>query len=287
MQRFIELTVRKGSTFASLERHEPEDLYKVLEAFLTYLPNDLIPAAVALQKAKEFLETSGDWLNERPVASSLQALRKGLIFEATVGYRKNGQDRYTREELDEAVSREKEKRATLRAVMQKALQQRNRDINSRRRQTSSKDANFMNEALEFAREAAINGEVPVGCVVVKDGEIIGVGKNSCIAKHDPSAHAEVMAIRQAAQALENYRLNGCTLYVTLEPCPMCAGLIAQARLDRVVFGASDKKSGAYGGAFDLQASGALYHKVQVDSGVLGKECSELLTQFFKEQRKNA
>ena len=191
------------------------------------------------------------------------------------------------QELDEAVSREKEKRATLRAVMQKALQQRNREINSRRRQASSKDANFMNEALEFAREAAINGEVPVGCVVVKDGEIIGVGKNSCIAKHDPSAHAEVMAIRQAAQALENYRLNGCTLYVTLEPCPMCAGLIAQARLDRVVFGASDKKSGAYGGAFDLQASGALYHKVQVDSGVLGKECAELLTQFFKEQRKNA
>ena len=85
MQRFIELTVRKGSTFASLERHEPEDLYKVLEAFLTYLPNDLIPAAVALQKAKEFLETSGDWLNERPVALLLQALRKGLIFEATVG----------------------------------------------------------------------------------------------------------------------------------------------------------------------------------------------------------
>ena len=187
MQRFIELTVRKGSTFASLERHEPEDLYKVLEAFLTYLPNDLIPASVALQKAKEFLETSGDWLNERPVALLLQALRKGLIFEATVGYRKNGQDRYSRQELDEAVSREKEKRATLRAVMQKALQQRNREINSRRRQASSKDANFMNEALEFAREAAINGEVPVGCVVVKDGEIIGVGKNSCIAKHDPAS----------------------------------------------------------------------------------------------------
>ena len=130
--------------------------------------NDLIPASVALQKAKEFLETSGDWLNERPVALLLQALRKGLIFEATVGYRKNGQDRYSRQELDEAVSREKEKRATLRAVMQKALQQRNREINSRRRQASSKDANFMNEALEFAREAAINGEVPVGCVVVKD-----------------------------------------------------------------------------------------------------------------------
>ena len=137
-----------------------------------------------------------------------------------------------------------------------------------------------------ANGMAISNGAGANCTI-KDGEIIGVGKNSCIAKHDPSAHAEVMAIRQAAQALENYRLNGCTLYVTLEPCPMCAGLIAQARLDRVVFGASDKKSGAYGGAFDLQASGALYHKVQVDSGVLGKECAELLTQFFKEQRKNA
>ena len=287
MQRFIELTIRKGSTLASLERHDPEDLYKVLEAFLTYLPNDLITASTALEKAGEFLQNAGDWLDERPVTLLLQALRKGLIFEATVGYRKNGKDRYSREDLDEAVSREKEKRATLRAVMQKALQQRNREINSRRRQNNGRDAQFMNEALEFAKEAMRNGEVPVGCVLVKDGEIIGVGKNSCIGQHDPSAHAEVIAIRQAAHAEENYRLTGCTLYVTLEPCAMCAGLISHARIDRVVYGAHDKKTGAYGGSFDLQSTGGLTYKTQVEGGILAKECAELLTQFFREQRKDA
>nr|WP_239481581.1 tRNA adenosine(34) deaminase TadA [Parasutterella secunda] len=143
----------------------------------------------------------------------------------------------------------------------------------------------MREALEFAREAAQAGEVPVGCVIVKDGQIIGVGRNRSIEDNDPSAHAEVIAIRQASQALENYRLTGCTLYVTLEPCAMCAGLIAHARLSRVVFGARDEKTGAYGGSFDLQAAARLNHRVQVDSGVCGKEAAQLLTDFFEEKRR--
>ena len=217
MKRFVELTVRKGSTLASLERHNPEDLHVVLEAFLTYLPDDLISASTALTKAQEFLDGAGDWLRETPVSILLQSLKKGLIFEATVGYRKNSRDRYTRAELEDAVLLEEERRETLRNVMQKALQQRNREINSKKRQTSPYDQQFMREALEFAREAARVGEVPVGCVIVKDGAIIGVGRNRSIEDNDPSAHAEVIAIRQASQALENYRLSGCTLYVTLEP----------------------------------------------------------------------
>ena len=168
--------------------------------------------------------------------------------------------------------------------MQKALQQRNREINSKKRQTSPYDQQFMREALEFAREAARAGEVPVGCVIVKDGAIIGVGRNRSIEDNDPSAHAEVIAIRQASQALENYRLSGCTLYVTLEPCAMCAGLIAHARISRVVFGARDEKTGAYGGVFDLQTTAKLNHRVQVDCGVCAKEAAALLTEFFGEKR---
>ena len=169
MKRFIELTVRKGSTLASLERHNPEDLHVVLEAFLTYLPDDLISASTALTKAQEFLDGAGDWLRETPVSILLQSLKKGLIFEATVGYRKNSRDRYTRAQLEDAVLLEEERRETLRSVMQKALQKRNREINSKKRQTSPYDQQFMHEALEFAREAAYAGEVPVGCVIVKDG----------------------------------------------------------------------------------------------------------------------
>lgn len=284
MKRFVELTVRKGSTLASLERHNPEDLHVVLEAFLTYLPDDLISASTALTKAQEFLDGAGDWLRETPVSILLQSLKKGLIFEATVGYRKNSRDRYTRAELEDAVLLEEERRETLRNVMQKALQQRNREINSKKRQTSPYDQQFMREALEFAREAARAGEVPVGCVIVKDGAIIGVGRNRSIEDNDPSAHAEVIAIRQASQALENYRLSGCTLYVTLEPCAMCAGLIAHARISRVVFGARDEKTGAYGGVFDLQTTAKLNHRVQVDSGVCAKEAAALLTEFFGGKR---
>ncbi len=284
VQRFVELSIRKGSNLASLERHNPADLLVVLEAFLTYLPDDLISAATALTKAQEFLDTAGDWLNETPVTVLLQSLKKGLIFEATVGYRKNSTDRYTREALEEAVSREKERRETLRAIMQKALQQRNREINSRKRQTHPMDAQFMREAMEFAREAAKHNEVPVGCVIVKDGAVIGAGRNAMIEMNDPSAHAEVLAIRQAAQVLENYRLTGCTLYVTLEPCAMCAGLIAHARIARVVFAARDEKTGAYGGAIDLQSVAKFTHKVQVDSGILAKDASLLLTNFFGEKR---
>ena len=136
MKRFVELTVRKGSTLASLERHNPEDLHVVLEAFLTYLPDDLISASTALTKAQEFLDGAGDWLRETPVSILLQSLKKGLIFEATVGYRKNSRDRYTRAELEDAVLLEEERRETLRNVMQKALQQRNSEINSKKRQTS-------------------------------------------------------------------------------------------------------------------------------------------------------
>lgn len=284
MKRFIDLTIRRGSTLASLEKRDPQDLMAVLEAFVTYLPDDLITAAQALEKAQEFLTKSGEWLDEKPVTLLLQALKRGFIYEATVGYRKNQEDRYDRESLDQAVELEYAHREQTKQVMKKARLLKNMAANAKKRITCDRDPDFMREALEFAKEAAAEGEVPVGCVIVKDNQIIGVGKNCPISRHDPSAHAEVNAIRQAAHALENYRLYGCTLYVTLEPCTMCAALISHARVVRVVFGASDPKTGAYGGIINLPEAAKLNHKPQVDSGVLADECSKLLTDFFEEKR---
>lgn len=146
------------------------------------------------------------------------------------------------------------------------------------------DDAFMREALMLARQAEILGEVPVGAVVVKDGEIVGRGFNAPISDHDPSAHAEMRALRDAAQRLGNYRLPGCQLYVTLEPCAMCSGAIFHARIARVVFGARDMKTGAAGSALDLFAVSQINHHAVVEGGVLAAECSAMLSAFFAARR---
>jgi tRNA(adenine34) deaminase len=146
------------------------------------------------------------------------------------------------------------------------------------------DADYMQLALELARQAAAEGEVPVGALVVKDGEIVGRGYNAPISRHDPSAHAEIQALRDAAQALDNYRLVGCTLYVTLEPCAMCAGAIQHARIARLVFGASDPKTGACGSVVNLMSEARLNHHTEVSGGILAQECGDLLSGFFAARR---
>jgi tRNA(adenine34) deaminase len=146
------------------------------------------------------------------------------------------------------------------------------------------DSDFMDMALELARQAATLGEVPVGAVIVQDGEVIGRGFNQPIGRHDPTAHAEVMALRNAADRLGNYRLPDCTLYVTLEPCVMCAGAIMHARIGRVVFGARDPKTGAAGSVVDLFAEERLNHHAEVVSGVRAAECGALLSGFFAARR---
>lgn len=147
------------------------------------------------------------------------------------------------------------------------------------------DQDFMTAALLLAKEAGYAGEVPVGAVVVKDGEVIGTGHNAPIGKHDPTAHAEIQAMREAAKNLENYRLIGCTLYVTLEPCAMCTGAIQHARIARLVYGASDPKTGACGSVVNLMDEPQLNHHTQVTGGVMADECGSLLSQFFVERRK--
>jgi tRNA(adenine34) deaminase len=149
---------------------------------------------------------------------------------------------------------------------------------------SPRDTELMQAALTDAALARGSDEVPVGAVVVVDGEVVGTGHNATIADSDPSAHAEVVALRAAAQALGNHRLVNATLYVTLEPCVMCVGAIAQARVARVVFGAYDKKAGALGSAEDLSESPALNHRFEVNGGLLADACGELLSEFFAQKR---
>jgi tRNA(adenine34) deaminase len=146
------------------------------------------------------------------------------------------------------------------------------------------DVAFMQRALALARHAQDAGEVPVGAVVVFQGEIIGEGWNQPIRASDPSAHAEIVALRSAASRVRNYRIPGATLYVTLEPCVMCAGAIVQARLARVVFGAFDPKAGAAGSVFSVLQSDKLNHRAETTAGVAGEECAELLRRFFRSRR---
>ena len=149
---------------------------------------------------------------------------------------------------------------------------------------ASVDSDFMREALALAQQAAARGEVPVGAVVVSDGTVIGRGFNCPISRADPTAHAEIRALREAATALGNYRLVGGTLYVTLEPCAMCAGAIMHARIRRVVYGAADPKSGACGSIVDLFAEHRLNHHAEVTAGVLAEECGNMLSAFFATRR---
>lgn len=148
----------------------------------------------------------------------------------------------------------------------------------------SEDRHWMSEALSLALRAIDENEVPIGAVVVKDGKIVGSGWNRNIGLNDPSAHAEIMALREAGATLGNHRLPGCSLYVTLEPCPMCAGAMIHARLARVVYGADDPKTGAAGGVFDLLGNPAHNHQVQVTGGCMAEESSLLLRDFFRQRR---
>ena len=151
-------------------------------------------------------------------------------------------------------------------------------------EAESLDQFWMQRALELAQQAKAEGEVPVGAVLVKEDHILGEGWNAPIGQHDPTAHAEIRALRQAAERLGNYRLLDTTLYVTLEPCVMCAGAIIHARVKRVVIGALDPKTGAAGSVFDILNSDRHNHQVEISQGVLAEECGALLKDFFQARR---
>jgi tRNA(adenine34) deaminase len=151
---------------------------------------------------------------------------------------------------------------------------------------TEQDQIFMQAAISLAKQAAENGEVPVGAVVVRDGEIIGRGCNAPIELHDPSGHAEILALRDAAKNIGNYRLVDCTLYVTLEPCAMCTGAIQHTRIANLIYGASDLKTGACGSVINLMTEEKLNHHTTIKSGVLAEETGQILSDFFKQRRLN-
>lgn len=152
--------------------------------------------------------------------------------------------------------------------------------------TDTADKTFMREALNLAQRAALHGEVPVGAIIVKNGQVVGQGFNQPVGRHDPSAHAEICALREAGQTLENYRLPGCTLYVTIEPCTMCLGAIIHARIERLVFGAAEPRYGAVSSGQRLLDNGVYNHELVVRSGVLAEEAAELIKQFFRQRREH-
>jgi tRNA(adenine34) deaminase len=146
------------------------------------------------------------------------------------------------------------------------------------------DEHYLQLAIEQARLAFEAGEVPVGAVVVQGGKVIGAGRNSVLQWNDPTAHAEIVALREAARVLSNYRLTGCELFTTLEPCAMCAGAIIHARISRLIYGAADPKAGAAGSVLEVINHPQLNHQMQVTPGILAEECGEMLRSFFRERR---
>lgn len=149
------------------------------------------------------------------------------------------------------------------------------------------DAYWMKQALALAQKAWEQGEVPVGAILVLDDEVIGQGWNRPITRHDPTAHAEIMALQQGGQIVQNYRLLNATLYVTLEPCVMCAGAMVHSRIKRLVYGASDLKTGAAGSLLDILRHPGMNHQIEITAGVMANECSEMLSQFFQQRRETA
>jgi tRNA(adenine34) deaminase len=150
---------------------------------------------------------------------------------------------------------------------------------------TDEDLKFMKLALGLAKKAELKNEVPVGALIVRNGEIIGQGMNTSISDHDPTSHAEINAIREAAKAIKNYRLKDCAIYVTLEPCAMCVGAIQHARIEKIIYGAPDPKTGACGSMIDLISVKEINHHAEAIGGILEKECGQILKEFFLSKRK--
>ena len=150
---------------------------------------------------------------------------------------------------------------------------------------TDEDLKFMKLALRLAKKAELKNEVPVGALIVQNGEIIGQGMNTSISDHDPTSHAEINAIREAAKSIKNYRLKDCAIYVTLEPCAMCVGAIQHARIEKIIYGAPDPKTGACGSMIDLISVKEINHHAEAIGGILEKECGQILKDFFLSKRK--
>lgn len=286
IERFSALAIRRGSTLASLAKQSKNDVRVVTGAWLLGV-TDAGPESFWLERAAAFLQNAGSWLAETPDALVAEAKSAGLLDES-------GEELISRLEPRQGVTPsrlidELESAAAIlaerRARMRETLQAKNRSVNSGAPETDPEaDRRFMAEALEEAKKAAEAGEVPVGAVLVKDGKILARAGNRTLRDGDPTAHAEMLVLREGARLAANHRLGDAVLYVTLEPCPMCAGAIVQARPVRVVFGATDGRMGAVGGALSLFDLPGINHRPWVTRGVLEEPCRTLLTAFFSVRR---
>ena len=268
ISKFVKLSIRRGSSLASLSK-SPDHLRIVVDTFRATARDPLDPDE---EDAKKFLAEAGNWITD--TAQNLLEVSASSIEQIV---------RFPLSELTSAVE----------AFREEIRQKRKHKAPSREEEVRlsridrSRDEYFMREALVEAEKAHQAGEVPVGAVVVdKEGKIIGRGHNLVVAGHDPSGHAEIIALKNASQNLKNYRLDNCTLYVTLEPCPMCSGAIIGARLARLVYGAKDQKAGAAESVFKLFDEKRVNHHTDVTAGVLEEDCLRILQSFFVELRKS-
>lgn len=268
ISKFVKLSIRRGSSLASLSK-SPDHLRIVVDTFRATARDPLDPDE---EDAKKFLAEAGNWITDTAQnllevsASSIEQIVRFPLSELTSAV-EAFREEIRQKRKHKALSREEEVRLS--------------------RIDRSRDEYFMREALVEAEKAHQAGEVPVGAVVVdKEGRIIGRGHNLVVAGHDPSGHAEIIALKNASQNLKNYRLDNCTIYVTLEPCPMCSGAIIGARLARLVYGAKDQKAGAAESVFKLFDEKRVNHHTDVTAGVLEEDCLRILQSFFVELRKS-
>lgn len=268
ISKFVKLSIRRGSSLASLSK-SPDHLRIVVDTFRATARDPLDPDE---EDAKKFLAEAGNWITDTAQnllevsASSIEQIVRFPLSELTYAV-EAFREEIRQKRKHKALSREEEVRLS--------------------RIDRSRDEYFMREALVEAEKAHQAGEVPVGAVVVdKEGKIIGRGHNLVVAGHDPSGHAEIIALKNASQNLKNYRLDNCTIYVTLEPCPMCSGAIIGARLARLVYGAKDQKAGAAESVFKLFDEKRVNHHTDVTAGVLEEDCLRILQSFFVELRKS-
>lgn len=306
LRRLAELSRRQGLAIGSLLGAARDDLDLLLASAVLHLPADEgLGEREASERLRDFLATTGAMLD-----TDHAELRRWLVDLGFVERNDRGAD-YRRGvlpsrlqaaaaqldagQLAEAVeraraARESERQARKQAWLARAAaaievtEQGGATGADASPEAADADAMFMAMALDQAHNGWAMGEVPVGAVIVRDGQVLATGFNQPIANHDPTAHAEVQAMRAAAALLGNYRLAGCTLYATLEPCAMCAGAIQHARIARLVYGARDPKTGACGSIVDLFAEARLNHHTVVNGGVLADRCGRLLSDFFAERR---
>lgn len=288
IERFVALSIRRGASLASLKKTSKDDVRVVLGAFLL---NEIKTGSQEkwIEEAEKFLSGVGSWLNDSSEALFFEAISLELLV-------REGDNSLTNQlyplpevskyRLIDECELAQDILSRRRAEVRLARETKNRLVNAPKAPEvdPKDDEKWMSLALEEAREAAMAGEVPVGAVLVEEGKLLARGQNRTLRDQDPSAHAEMVALREATRVAKNHRLTQTTLYVTLEPCPMCAGAILQARCQRVVFGASDEKMGAIGGAFNLFEIPGMNHHPFVKSQVLSSESKAILQAFFKSKR---